>query len=110
MQTPNAQLLVEAITSLFNALLEARLDVDIDAARDDLLDDGTLSLPALRSIATRVTQEVNTAEQRHGVRVAAAFAALVAVNSAPSAGSGGSGPGTGGGDGGSEGGDRGSGP
>jgi hypothetical protein len=111
-QTPNAQLLVEAMTSLFNALLEARLDVDIDAARDDLLEHGTLSLPALQSIVTRVTQEVNAAEQRHGVRLAAAFAALVAVHSVPSAGGGDSGsePGSGGSDPGTGGGDSGSGP
>jgi sugar lactone lactonase YvrE len=98
LQTPNTQLLVDAMTSLFNALLEARLDVDIDAALDDLLEHGTLSLPALQSIVPRVTQEITAAEQRRKGRVAAAFAALAAVNSAPSGGDHGSEEGADGGD------------
>ena len=63
--------------------------------QSDLLEDGILSLPAVQSIVTRVTQEVRAAEQRHGIRVAAAFAALVALAGGPSAGGGGVGPGGG---------------
>lgn len=71
----NLALLADAATVLFNAILDAGLNVDFSLALDDLFSDGQVNLTDLQTIAAAVEQAVTTAEQGRGLVIETAFAA-----------------------------------
>jgi hypothetical protein len=83
--TPEIALLVDAATALYNALLDAGINTDFEAALSDLLVDGSLDLPILQPVAPQVEQAVAEAEQQRGRRIEAAATGLLQINVAPTA-------------------------
>ena len=73
-QNPSLGVLVDVTTSLFSALLQAKIDTDLAAALSDLLADGQLDTPALQSVAARVTEDTEAAERRHKIALFSAYA------------------------------------
>lgn len=75
-QRASLHLLVDAMTILFNVLLEVRLDTDLEAAWTDLTADGILDAPALQSVTANVRQALRSAEQRRQSTVGQVFTQL----------------------------------
>ena len=70
---PAASLLAEAATIIFNAMLDASLDVNFQSVLDDLMADGQVSLQELQPIMPEIEQAIAAAEQRLGITLADAI-------------------------------------
>jgi len=68
-------LLVEAITALFNAMLDAGIDdVSFEDAIEDIITNGEVTLPELASIKSTVDAAIAAAEAKAGITIEAADA------------------------------------